>query len=40
MRVLWPDGQWEGWQEVQTNQFVILNRGKGIQRFVLTRNQP
>jgi hypothetical protein len=40
MRVLWPDGQWEGWQEVKANQFVTFSRGKGIQRFVPASSPP
>lgn len=40
VRVLWPDGQWEEWQEVKANQFIILKRGRGSQPFVPASNQP
>ena len=39
IRVLWPDGQWEEWQEVKANQFIVFKRGKGIQPFLPATSQ-
>ena len=40
LRVLWPDGQWDEWHDVQANSFVVVRRGAGVWPVELPLTKP
>ncbi len=40
IRVQWPDGQWGDWLETPVNQFLILDRNAGLQKFSPRVGEP